>query len=127
MIKCEFQKGIIYPLEELNIKEGTIYVEIKKDLRTIQQNKYLWKVFNLISEQTGYKVFEVKTLILIEVGHFEIVTSRKTKNKYTVPKETKNLNKKEFSELTENILQWSNERGFDIMTPEDYFTNLNYN
>ena len=105
-----------------NLQEGTEYhLELAKETRSIQQNKYIHKVFNLISDKTGYTPFEVKTIILFELGHTQIVTSKKTGKEYEALKPTSDLNKKEFSELTEQIIQWCNEKGFEILTPEEYF------
>lgn len=105
-------------------KDDLIEIEIVKSQRTLQQNKYLWKVFRILSDETGYSKEEIKNRILIDIGHYEDFIDEETGRVYTVIKATRNLNKKEFSELTENVLKWAAERGFYIMTPEEYFHNL---
>ena len=105
-------------------KDDLIEIEIIKPQRTLQQNKYLWKVFRILSDETGYSKEEIKNRILIDIGHYEDFIDEETGRVYTVIKATRNLNKKEFSELTENVLKWAAERGFYIMTPEEYFQNL---
>lgn len=102
-----------------------INIEVVKPKRTQQQNKYLWKVFEILSDITGYTKDEIKNKILVDVGHYRDYVDEETGRIFTIIKPTRFLKKNEFSELTESILKWSAERGFNILTPEEYLMKLN--
>jgi len=106
-------------------QDDIINIEIVKPKRTQQQNKYLWKVFEILSDITGYTKDEIKNKILVDVGHCKDYIDEETGRIFTIIKPTRFLKKNEFFELTENILKWSAERGFNILTPEEYLMKLN--
>jgi hypothetical protein len=101
----------------------TVCIEINLwvEVRTNQQNKYLWKVFDIISKETGYTLEQTKYLILSAVGHIEQFANKKTGEINTILKPTKTLSTKDFGELTERILQFCAEHNLQILTPQEYF------
>lgn len=122
MIKAIYNNGV---LEVINTSDKLIngrelLLEIISDKRTIQQNKYLWKVFDIIGNEWGYSKDDIKELILREINFTRIIINKKTGEEIIKVKETHNLNKVEFSELVENILRFTSEYGLVILTPEEF-------
>lgn len=141
MYKLRYSNGYLIPSAKLLQKEKLIdntdyVIEILKDKRTAKQNKYLWVIFELIAEfynngnenETGefYNKEKAKARILYEVGHCDYYISKEDGTKFGIIKETKNLSKAEFSELTENIIKVMALKGLIIFDPETYFSKLNY-
>jgi len=100
---------------------GIIELELIKDTRSLQQNKYLWKVFQIIGDELGYTKDEIKALLLTELKYYDEITNKKTGEVVKVLRPTHNLNKKDFSELTENIIRFAGEIKIHIMSIEEYF------
>lgn len=141
MYKLRYSNGYLIPsvnlLQKEKLIDNTDYViEFLKDKRTAKQNKYLWVMFELIAEfynngnenETGefYSKEKAKARILYEVGHCDYYISKEDGTKFGIIKETKNLSKAEFSELTENIIKVMALKGLIIFDPETYFSKLNY-
>lgn len=103
--------------------EKKINIAIVEDCRSLQQNRYLWKVFELAGNHFGYTKNEMKEIILNELKFVKEIVNKKTGEILIRSKETKNLTKSEFAELTEKILQFLAEYGFIVLTPEEYFEN----
>lgn len=113
------------------LEDGKTYVlEPVKETRSIQQNNYLWKCFELIRDhynkdrEIKLTKEQVKARLLFKLGHAEYFIASEDGLKYGIVKETKNLNKKDFSVLTENILKYIATKGLYIETPEEYFSNI---
>ena len=107
-------------------KDGTeLYIDVSENEpnRSIQQNKYFYKIFDILEkENIGYTAAEFKTLILTELGFYEKSTNKVTGKKFVVYRPTSNLTVKEFSNLTEKLIMFCAEKlGVNIMTPEEYF------
>lgn len=141
MYKLRYSNGYLIPSVKLLQKEKLInntdyVIEFLKDKRTAKQNKYLWVIFELIAEfynngnenETGefYSKKKAKARILYEVGHCDYYISKEDGTKFGIIKETKNLSKTEFSELTENIIKVMALKGLIIFDPKTYFSKLNY-
>ena len=102
-------------------KQVCIDVDLFKNKRTLQQNKFLWTCFNIISDSTGYTKEEAKAMFSIDVGFYYTVTDIKTGEINKIPKETHKLNKTEFADLVEKLLQWSAERDIIILSPQEFY------
>jgi len=89
--------------------------------RTVQQNKYLHKVFSIIAEHTGYGLNEVKVLMKHEFGLYEEIKNKKTGEILINYLSTADLSKKEFAEFTEKVINFAGSHGLNIQTPEQYF------
>lgn len=141
MYKIKYFNGYLIPSIRLLQNEKLIdnndyIIEFTKDKRTARQNKYLWVMFELIAEfynngnenETGefYSKEKAKARILYEVGHCDYYIAKEDGTKFGIIKETKNLSKQEFSELTENIIKTMALKGLIIFDPETYFSKLNY-
>jgi hypothetical protein len=128
--------GYIVPskklLEKEKMIEGKVYtIDIIKDVRSNQQNKYLWVAFQLIADWynnggdnlTGefYSSEKAKGRALYEVGHCDFYLTCENGMQYGIIKPTKNLNKTEFSELVERIINHYAVKGLVILTPQEYF------
>lgn len=125
MIKVKLNSGILFPQEqssELSKLEGTVFhIEIIKPKRSLQQNKWLWKVFQIIGNEWGYNKDEMKELILRELKHTYTIINKKTGEEILKVKDTHDLSKLDFSDLAERVLQFASEHGLYILTPQEYF------
>ena len=93
--------------------------EISK--RSNNQNAYLHYCFGKIAELTGYTLEEVKCLLKIEFGHYKESVNKRTGEAFTVYAETSKMDKKTFSEFTENVLLFANSKlNLNLLTPEEY-------
>lgn len=89
--------------------------------RTVQQNKFLHKVFSIIAEHTGYSLNEIKTLMKHEFGFCEEVKNKKTGEILINYLSTADLSKKEFADFTEKVINFAGSHGLNILSPEQYF------
>lgn len=141
MYKVTFNNNRFTPssrlLEKEKLIEGETYnIDLIKDVRSLAQNRYLWKIFQLIAdwynngnENAGGEYFsseKAKAKILYEIGHADFYLTTENGMMYGVIKETRKLTKKEFSDLTEKIIQTMALKGLQILTPEEFFEKLNY-
>jgi len=102
-------------------KEVAVLIQEPKDIRTLQQNKYFHKCCTLLGEEFGYTTEEMKVLLKEEFGMYDEVVNKKTGEVLKNWKSTAQLTKKEFSELTENLIRFAGEHGVRILTPEEFF------
>lgn len=126
MLKFKHKDKVLIPLNDFTLNEiaklqGDIHLDFVKDKRSIQQNKYLWKCFQIIGDSLGYTKDEMKALLLIELKFYNEILNKKTGEIVKMIKPTHSLSRKDFSELTESILRFANEYGIVILSPEDYF------
>lgn len=132
--------GYIVPskklLEKEKMIEGKVYtIDIIKDVRSLQQNKYLWVVFQLIAdwynsgnenkEGEFYSSEKAKARILYEIGFCDYYIAKEDGTKFGIIKGTRKLNKQEFSDLTELIINTMGLKGLEILDPETFFQKLN--
>lgn len=124
MIKAIYKTGVLEILasDEVLTENRELLLTIVKDNRTIKQNAYLWKVFEIIGNELGYDKDEIKVLILLhkEVNHTKTIINKKTGEEVIVPGNTHNLNKVEFSDLTEKIIRFAATLEINIQTPEEF-------
>lgn len=88
-----------------------ITVEDYEENRSLEQNAKLHAMLGELADQTGYRLDEIKSIILIELGHCKHVVDPDG-NEYKIPKSTSKMSVKKLSELIEEIYQWSAENGF---------------
>ena len=90
--------------------------------RSNNQNAYLHLIFNKIADHTGYTLDEVKCLMKIEFGHFTESANKRTGETFLIYHETSKMDKKTFTEFTENVLLFANSKlNLNILSPEEYF------
>ena len=89
--------------------------------RSLQQNKYLHKIFSLMADHTGYSLSEIKTLMKHEFGFYEEVTNKKTGEVLINYLSTADLSKKEFADFTEKVVMFANKHGLNILSPEEFY------
>ena len=128
MLEFKVIGNAMFPLnnstsEKLAEKSGEVVLISNLECqRTLRQNKYLYVIFNLLSEATGYTVNEIKNLVLIKTNHYEVLKLRSTSERYIIPVSTRALSRKQFSELTKDVIKYAGETlGIEVMTSEDYF------
>ena len=93
--------------------------EISK--RSNNQNAYLHYCFGKIADCTGYTLDEVKCLLKIEFGHYTESANKRTGETFIIYSETSKMDKKTFSEFTENVLLFANSKlNLNLLTPEEY-------
>jgi hypothetical protein len=136
MIKCIYNGFDDNTLTILNSSEALedgkeYYFKIISDIRTYKQNAYLHVVFNLVKDwynlgnenpkEINYSQQQAKARILFENGHADYFIASEDGVRYGIIKATRDLSKKDFSELTENIIKHYAVKGLNILTPQEYF------
>lgn len=100
---------------------GEVNLELVIPSRNGKQNRYLHKVFSIVGNELGYTIEEIKDIILLDIGFKETYVNKFTGEVREIRKRTRDLNKSEFSTLTQQVIQWAAEHGISIMTPQEYF------
>lgn len=95
--------------------------EIKKDKRSLQQNKYLHKIIGILADEIGYSHAELKQLLKDKFGLYDEAVNKRTGEVFRVYHSTANLSRKDFSDFTEKIIILGNSYGINLMTPSEYF------
>ena len=89
--------------------------------RSNNQNAYLHYLIGKIAEHTGYSDLEAKCLLKKEFGFATESANKITGETFTVYAETSKMDKKTFSEFTENVLLFANSKlNLNLLTPEEY-------
>ena len=101
------------------ISEGGYY-EIKrfKPKRTIQQNKYLHKLFQIFGNHFGYNVEEAKETVKKVLGYVYYKELRGKKLMFT--KKTSEMNVVELGEFIDKFKILSEQYGCPLPSPEEY-------
>lgn len=87
-----------------------VEIDTPKNIRTAQQNKYLWGVvYKEISEYTGYTNEEVHQVFGERFLSYE-------KNGHKFVKSTTKLSTKEFSQYVDKVIQYAGEK-FQVSIP----------
>jgi hypothetical protein len=89
--------------------------------RTTAQNNYWWKCMTIIGDELGYRPYEISTLLKDEFGWFDLVVNKKTGAGLKAYESSANWSKKQFSINTEILIQWANEHGIRVETPEEFY------
>lgn len=103
------------------IQDGkTIELKEVREKRTIAQNKYIHKLFEIFGNETGYTADEAKTLLKRECPFM-----RYEKNGKPFLKHTSEMDTKELSEFTEWCIEYAGKNGIFLPTPEEYLKHQN--
>lgn len=101
-------------------KDGDVIVKVEsyKSKRSLEQNAYAWKLFDLLGQHIGYDKEDIKDFFMIELGHFtEHQFGLKTKIKV---KSTTSLKVDEFSVLIQCVIDKLIENNINYPTPQHY-------
>jgi len=108
-------------LDYMSKKDNNCIVEvtIKKDKRTIPQNKLYWTNIEIISKETWYTIDEVHELIKSKFLEY----TKKSKNgiENTFTRTTTSLDTKEFSELMEKVYKLWKSQWFKMKYPDELY------
>jgi hypothetical protein len=99
----------------------SVKLKVFSDTRSLQQNRYLWSIFKIIGDELGYNKEDVKDLILMELKFFHEIKKINGEIMLIV-NSTSSLTKKDFSDLTNRIIQFAAELNIFIPSPEEYLT-----
>ena len=105
----------------------TVQLEQILEDRTQKQNRYLWKVFQLVADDynethgTQITKEQAKARLLYKVGHADYYINTEDGQQYGIIKDTRDLSKKDFADLTDRILKHLAEHGIYVLSPEEYF------
>jgi hypothetical protein len=98
-------------------KGGSVEITEVKETRTSKQNRYLHKQWQILADEIGDFMEDVKFDSKIELGFYTETSSGNKK-----PKETSKLSTKDFAEFTDKFLIWAfSFHGVRLMKPEEYF------
>lgn len=95
-----------------------IYLSEVINVRSNLQNAYLHQAFKILSNESGYTPAEEKTLFKHYIGL--VKRFEKDGECYFIYGETSKLSKKEFSEMTDRLLQFAAERGIRLLSPVEF-------
>jgi len=98
-------------------KGGSVEIKEVKETRTSRQNRYLHKQWQILADDIGDFMEDVKFDSKIALGFYTETSSGNKK-----PKESSKLNTKEFAEFTEKFIAWAwSFHGVRLMTPDEYW------
>jgi hypothetical protein len=98
-------------------KGGSVEIKEVKETRTSKQNRYLHKQWQILADDIGDFMEDVKFDSKIELGFYTETSSGNKK-----PKETSKLSTKDFAEFTDKFLMWAfSFHGVRLMTPEEFW------
>lgn len=100
-------------LTHLSLLEGEkVEVEVKKfrNSRSLEQNRYYWRIVAIISENTGYTKDETHALLGSKFlkDHVDIQEGSEMK-RYTVVKSSSSLKSDEMAQYIEEVKQWASQ------------------
>lgn len=98
-------------LNHLSTLEGEkVEVEVKKfrNSRSLEQNRYYWRIVAIISEKTGYTKDETHALLGSKFlkDHVDIQEGSEMK-RYTVVKSSSSLKSDEMAQYIEEVKMWA--------------------
>jgi hypothetical protein len=98
-------------------KGGSVEIKEVKETRTSKQNRYLHKQWQILADEIGDFMEDVKFDSKIELGFYTETSSGNKK-----PKETSKLSTKDFAEFTDKFLMWAfTFHGVRLMKPEEFW------
>jgi hypothetical protein len=107
--------------QEFKEKEIVIDIDLWKDKRSLQQNKYLHLIFGIIGKELGYSTDDCKYHVLTELNFTREIVNKKTGKISIVPRSTSELSYNDFYDLTSRVSMLAGELGIRVMTPQEYF------
>ena len=98
-------------------KGGSVEIKEVKETRTSKQTRYLHKQWQILADEIGDFMEDVKFDSKIELGFYTETSSGNKK-----PKETSKLSTKDFAEFTDKFLMWAfTFHGVRLMKPEEFW------
>lgn len=102
-----------------SLPEGKYQVDIKEVKRSNEQNRFYWKVLEIISEETGYERDELHDALkrkFIGVDQGKDIFG----NLYLKPKSSAKLKKGEFTTYLNKVIAFAYSLEINIPTPDHY-------
>lgn len=128
-IRIDKGRTVILKVEELykwlkTLPDGSYTLTIKqkeKPQRSVQQNRYYWKVCEIISDEIGYTPDEIHALfksMYLKTHH--LLTTKTGNKEVEIVKSTTDLTTTEFENYLSSIKQWASmELGIYIPDPNE--------
>lgn len=95
--------------------EYIVTVEKKRNIRSLQANKFYWAVMKIYAMETGHTESEIELMFKMD-RHYEIVEYPGGRTQ-KIPLKTSDLDTKQFSSLVNNLLQWGRELFPEVIIP----------
>ena len=110
--------GFQTKLQHLEDGEYVLNIQPLKASRSAQQNRYYWKILEIIADHSGHTPLELHESMKIRfLAHPMVFQSRSGQvEELSVPVSTTNLDVPSFWDYTESIRQWAAEF-LDVNTP----------
>lgn len=109
------RKKIASELSQFNGKRVEVTIKVFKSNRSIRQNALWWVYMTILGNELGYTKDEMHAIAKMKFLLFEKVVES-TGEVLPYIKESSQLNKEEFSEMTSELIRWSAET-FNIVLP----------
>lgn len=95
-------------------KDYCVVVKENRPIRSLKANAFYWVVIQIYATHTGHTSKEIDYLFRMDRPweEIELKTGRKR-----VPKESHNLDSKEYAAVINNLLQWGRENFPEVMIP----------
>lgn len=114
-LQQNISKLIKYQLPGFNGSRVHIVIDKVKSKRSVQQNRLLWLYYGILSKELGYHSDEIHEIVKYKFLKREKF-DEKTGECFDYIGSTAKLNKTEFGELVDRLIQWSAET-FSIVLP----------
>ncbi len=95
-------------------KNYCVVVKQNRPVRSLSANAFYWVVCQIYATHTGHTVKEIDYIFKMD-RHWEEVQLKSGAKR--VPKETHNLDTKEYSSVINNLLQWGREEFPEVIIP----------
>lgn len=105
------------------LKPGEYIIEIKKNrpVRSISQNNFYWALIEIVASHSGHTKREIEYLFKMD-RCFEVKQIGERSKE--IPKDTKGMDTKEFTEVVNNLQSWIKENFPELIIPRK--EDLNY-
>lgn len=97
-------------------KDYAVTVKENRPIRSLDANAFYWFVINIYAIHTGHTRKEIENMFKMD-RHWEEVTYPKTGRRQRVPKDTHDLDDRDFSIVCNNLLQWGREEFPQVIVP----------
>ncbi len=106
--------------------KGLVSIQIvqRKAKRSLNQNAYYWVCLSIIGDELGYTKEEMHGIFgMMYLKEYTSITNGKTGEIIEIEmiRSTTTLNKVEFGEYLNRIIQWAAEMGVILLTPEEFY------
>ena len=115
------REAFIGYLNKFEGKDVEVIIKEWQESKTLKQNRTVHKYIDILAKHIGYTPKEMKALIKKELGLFELVENKKTKEIIPIIDTFAAFKKKEMSEVIEYIVIIAAEYGCQILSPEEFY------